>query len=467
MIKQNQKYFNISLFIIDAAIISIALILAYYIRFHTGWFSLDKDYLPFLDYMHPLLYTIPIYIRLYAMFNLYKPHRSNKMIIEFFSIFKTHIVGIGILLSILYITKNIHYSRIVLFLFGILGFVLGCLERLFIRLFLRHIRKKGYNQKHVIIVGYSHFTEEYIRLINSNPQWGYHIIGILDNHKKLHYIYSGIEVIDTVNALPSLLEEKLIDEVVIALKIQDYEFLGDTIHICEKSGVFTRIIPDYFKFISNKPHIENINGLPVISIREVPLKNTFKRVYKRLIDLIGALAALLIFSPIMLIITGVIKLSSSGPVLFKQTRVGLNKKPFHMYKFRSMKVQKESASNQIWTTNNDPRITSIGRFIRKTSLDELPQLFNVIKGDMSLIGPRPERPFYVDKFKEEIPKYMIKHLVRPGITGWAQVNGWRGDTSIRRRIEYDIYYIENWSFKMDVKIAFMTVLKGFINRNAY
>ena len=191
------------------------------------------------------------------------------------------------------------------------------------------------------------------------------------------------------------------------------------------------------------------------------------RIVKRVCDLVGGTLCVIIFSPLMLVIALLIKLTSKGPVIYEQERIGYQNKPFKMLKFRSMVVQEASSEVSKWTTKDDPRVTKVGKFIRKTSIDELPQLFNVLKGEMSLIGPRPERPFFVDKFKEEIPRYMIKHQVRPGMTGWAQVNGLRGDTSIEKRIEYDLYYIENWTLGFDIKILFYTVFRGFVNKNAY
>ena len=208
-------------------------------------------------------------------------------------------------------------------------------------------------------------------------------------------------------------------------------------------------------------------GLPVINIRYVPLSNTGNMVIKRAMDIVGSLFGILITSPILLIVAVLVKLTSPGPVIFKQERIGMQGEPFYMYKFRSMQQQTEADERNGWTVKNDPRVTPIGKFIRKTSLDELPQLFNILMGDMSLVGPRPERPQFVDKFKEEIPRYMIKHQVRPGLTGWAQVNGYRGDTSIKKRIEYDLYYIENWTFGFDIKIIILTFFTGFINKNAY
>lgn len=237
--------------------------------------------------------------------------------------------------------------------------------------------------------------------------------------------------------------------------------------ICEKSGVHTKFVPDYYKFISTNPVSGDLNGLPVINIRNVPLTNTVNKCIKRLVDIIGSIVCIILFSPIMAVVAVLVKKSSPGPIIFCQERVGLHNKPFKMYKFRSMGVQSASKEQKAWTVHNDPRVTPVGRIIRKTSLDELPQLFNVLKGDMSLIGPRPERPLFVEKFKEEIPRYMIKHQVRPGMTGWAQVCGFRGDTSIEGRIEHDIFYIENWTLSFDIKILFLTVFKGFVNKNAY
>lgn len=208
-------------------------------------------------------------------------------------------------------------------------------------------------------------------------------------------------------------------------------------------------------------------GLPVINIRYVPLTNTLNWVAKRTVDIIGSTLGIILSSPIMIAAAIAVKCSGDGPVIFKQERVGLHNKTFKMYKFRTMEMQKPSAEQKGWTVKDDPRVTKVGKILRKTSLDELPQLFNILMGEMSLVGPRPERPQFVDKFKEEIPRYMIKHQVRPGLTGWAQINGYRGDTSIRKRIEYDLYYIENWSMAFDIRIMFLTIFKGFINKNAY
>ncbi len=303
--------------------------------------------------------------------------------------------------------------------------------------------------------------------IMANPEWGYSVRGILDDHQPRGTEYKGVKVIGSIDNLLIILPQNRVDEIAITLGIDEYHKLEYIVNMCEKSGVHTKFIPDYNNIIPTKPYTEDLLGLPVINIRHVPLNNTVNKVVKRSVDIFGAIVAIVLFSPIMLATALAIKVTSPGPLIFSQERVGLQNKPFAMYKFRSMVVQEAEKEKSRWTTKNDPRVTKVGKFIRKTSIDELPQLFNVLKGDMSLVGPRPERPLFVEKFREEIPRYMVKHQVRPGLTGWAQVNGLRGDTSIRKRIEYDLYYIENWTIGFDFKILFLTFFKGFVNKNAY
>ena len=319
----------------------------------------------------------------------------------------------------------------------------------------------------MICVGYSRAAEEYIDRVLANPQWGYVIRGILDDNVPAGTEYKGIKVLGRIANLNIILPENRLDEIAITLGLSEYYRLEEIVALCEKSGVHTKFIPDYNKIIPTKPYTEDILGLPVINIRYVPLNSTFNALVKRAMDIAGSIVGIIVTSPLMLLMCVIIKLTSPGPLIYKQERVGLHNQTFRMYKFRSMEVQPESEEKKAWTVKNDPRVTPIGKFMRHTSIDELPQLFNILKGNMSLVGPRPERPFFVEKFREEIPRYMVKHQVRPGLTGWAQVNGYRGDTSIRKRIEYDLYYIENWSIGLDIKIIFLTFFKGFINKNAY
>ncbi|MDD3137454.1 MAG: undecaprenyl-phosphate glucose phosphotransferase [Lachnospiraceae bacterium] len=467
MIKDNQKYFNRMHIAIDAIVIIISYMLAWFLRFRSGIFEIDEWYLSFATYMSALIYIVPGYLLLYYMFQLYTAKRVQGRRLEAWHILQANGIGLMVFILVLYLKREADFSRTMILVFLFINVVLDVSVRNFIRHFLRDMRKKGFNQKHMILVGYSRATEEYIDRIKANPEWGYAVRGILDDHQPRGTEYKGIKVIGTIDNLLIILPQNRLDEIAITLGISEYHKLEYIVAMCEKSGVHTKFIPDYNNIIPTRPYTEDILGLPVINIRRVPLSNTLNMMVKRTVDVFGAVIAIILFSPIMLIAAVTIKISSKGPLIFKQERVGLQNKTFAMYKFRSMIVQDDKLEKGGWTTKNDPRVTSFGKFIRKTSIDELPQLFNVLKGDMSLVGPRPERPQFVEKFKEEIPRYMVKHQVRPGLTGWAQVNGYRGDTSIRKRIDCDLYYIENWTIGLDFKILFLTFFKGFVNKNAY
>lgn len=454
--------------VIDAAVIAVSYISAWLLKFVSPFFEDSVRSLSFEWYMLALIPLIPAYLILYYAFGLYTPKRVQGRRLEFSNVVKANTVGMLLFIGILFVVlKEINFSRSMLFIFYFLNIFLEETVRMVIRYILRNIRKKGLNQKHILLVGYSRAAEEYIDRILQNPQWGYNVRGILDDNVKAGTTYKGIKVLGRIANLMVILPENRLDEIAITLGLSEYYRLEEIVALCEKSGVHTKFIPDYNNIIPTKPYTEDLLGLPVINIRYVPLTNTFNMVLKRLMDIGGSIFAIILFSPVMLLAAILVKLTSPGPLIYKQERVGLHNRTFLMYKFRSMEVQPKEEEKKAWTVKNDPRVTGIGKFMRRTSIDELPQLFNILKGDMSLVGPRPERPFFVEKFREEIPRYMVKHQVRPGLTGWAQVNGYRGDTSIRKRIDYDLYYIENWTLGLDVKILIMTIFKGFINKNAY
>ena len=475
MIKGNQKLLNLFRILIDTAIIVFSFIRAYYLRFSNDsilirWEWIEEPvgiYGSLKDYMQILIMLIPCYLVSYYFFHLYDPNRTKSRKSEIFNILKSNVVGILYCVAFLFFIRNGTYARLFIIIFVTLNFILEVLFRFCTTTLLRKIRRKGMNHKHILLIGYSRAAEGYIDRLLAHPEWGISIHGILDNHKPLGYSYRDIHVIGRVDELEKMLSENDYDETAITLSIDHYDSLEGIVAVTEKSGVHTKFIPDYNNIIPTRPYTEDLDGLPVIHVRNIPLSNSFNRFCKRAIDIVGALLLIILFSIPMAVVAAIIKITSPGPLIFKQERVGLHNKPFKMFKFRSMEVQDASKEKQAWTVQNDPRVTPIGKFIRKTSLDELPQFFNVLKGDMSLVGPRPERPFFVEKFKEEIPRYMIKHQVRPGITGWAQVNGYRGDTSIRMRIDCDLYYIENWTLGLDIKILFLTIFKGFVNKNAY
>lgn len=467
MIQDNQKNFSRLQMLIDAIVIAVTYVLAWMIRFIGPFACSAVRALAFEEYMFALIFIIPGYLLLYQAFTLYEPLHMQGRRLVLANIIKANVLGLLLIVFSLYMMGESDFSRLTVYIFCVINIFAEWGVRLFIFSMLRKMRKRGLNQKQMILVGYSRAAEEYIDRIQQNPQWGYVVRGILDDNVPAGTAYNGIKVIGRIANLSVILPANRLDEIAITLGLSEYYRLEEIVGMCEKSGVHTKFIPDYNKIIPTKPYTEDILGLPVINIRYVPLSNTFNAMVKRLMDVVGAIMAIIVSSPVMLLMCILIKLTSPGPLIYRQERVGLHNKNFWMYKFRSMEIQPEAEEKKAWTVKNDPRVTGIGKFMRRTSIDELPQLFNILKGDMSLVGPRPERPFFVEKFREEIPRYMVKHQVRPGLTGWAQVNGYRGDTSIRKRIECDLYYIENWTVGLDIKIMFMTIFKGFINKNAY
>ena len=416
MIKDNQKNFSRLHVVIDACVITLSYMFAWALRFIGPFAANAVRARSFQQYMSALVFILPAYILLYHAFSLYEPMRMQGRRLVLSNIVKANSLGILITTFILYTIEEGDISRSVLYMFYGICIVASWGARMFIFYSLRKMRKKGLNQKQVVLVGYSRAAEEYIDRIQQNPQWGYVVRGSLDDNITAGTMYKGVKVIGRIANLNVILPENRLDEIAITLGLSEYYRLEEIVALC---------------------------------------------------DICGSIIGIIVASPIMLVLCALIKLTSPGPLIYRQERVGLHNQTFWMYKFRSMEIQPEAEEKKAWTVKNDPRVTAIGRFMRRTSLDELPQLFNILKGDMSLVGPRPERPFFVEKFREEIPRYMVKHQVRPGLTGWAQVNGYRGDTSIRKRIECDLYYIENWTVGLDIKIMFMTIFKGFINKNAY
>jgi len=454
MIKENQNFLNKINALTDIIILFTSMILSYLIRFHI--ISTDDNYIKLITYIKFTLLIVPIILIVYNFFNLYHSFRTTVFIKECVQIIKANTVLTAILLSLLFTLKLVDISRLVIVIFYFVHVALIIIKRFALRKILSKYRSKGLNLKHVIIVGGGEVANEYLEVIKSNKNYGYSYSGYVANNSN----FKG-EKLGNFDDLFNVLNKYKPDEVVCALDISDAKYIETVVSDCEKSGTKISIIPFCYKYIPSQPYIDQIGNIPLINVRRIPLDNLGNAFMKRLIDILGSLILIIITSPIMLITALIIKCTSKGPIIFKQNRVGLNKKIFTMYKFRSMRI---NAKEEIgWSTNNDPRKTKFGSFIRKFSIDELPQFFNVLSGDMSLVGPRPELPHFVNNFKNEIPLYMVKHQVKPGITGLAQVNGYRGDTSIKKRIEFDIHYIENWNLLLDISILFKTAFKGFKN----
>ncbi|MBM7609077.1 Undecaprenyl-phosphate glucose phosphotransferase [Lysinibacillus composti] len=465
MIRGKERFLTRLYMGVDFIFIQVAFLMAWFIRFNVLKEEDMGAYLPLTSYFTwNIVYSV-IYILIAFLVRLYVSKRRMKFASEVSRIFQAHIFSMFALLSVLFTVKTIDISRLYLVLYFVLCVMLSVIYRFAVKQSLRKMRTKGFNKQFVLILGAGSIGKRYMQNLLNHPEYGLEVLGFLDDYQGENN--SKIKVLGKLSDLNKILEEKIVDEVVVALPLTAYPKYQQIITTCEKAGIRVSIVPDFYDILPANPHFEQFGDLPIINTRDIPLDEFVNRILKRLFDIVFSLTAIIFTSPVLVIIAIGVKLTSPGPILFKQERVGLNRRTFMMYKFRSMKHMTEAASNTQWTVQNDPRRTKFGTFIRKTSLDELPQFFNVLKGDMSVVGPRPERPYFVDQFKEEIPKYMIKHQVRPGITGWAQVCGLRGDTSIKDRIDHDIYYLENWTLLFDVKIVVKTVINGFINKNAY
>ena len=451
MIKENQRALNQINGLTDALILFPCMALAYFIRFDL--FRGIPGHVNLSYYMITVLCMAPMFWLMYGLMGLYDSFRSKNFLREFSLLLRSNVILFGVLLAFLFVCKQFHLSRWTLFVFFVLATVSIAFKRLALRRILRRFRERGYNLKHVLLVGCGEQAQAYCRAVQADRTLGF----CIDHYLAPRDCLPGISYLGTYDAIGNVLDRQNPDEVVIALVAVEYTYLQSIIASSEKNGVKVSLIPFYNKFMPSRPSIDEIGDVSLVNLRHIPLDNIGNAFLKRAMDIVGSLLLIICTSPLMLFAAVGVKLSSPGPILFKQERVGLNKKLFYMYKFRSMRVNDRQTTG--WSTNSDPRKTKFGSFIRKFSIDELPQFFNVLKGDMSLVGPRPELPFFVNQFKESIPLYMVKHQVRPGITGWAQVNGFRGDTSIQGRIEHDIYYIENWTLLFDIKILFMTIFK--------
>jgi Undecaprenyl-phosphate glucose phosphotransferase len=467
MVRGNEKFLTQAYTVSDFSVIQVSFAFSWFLKFETGLFS-NESHLGLTTYAFWSVAYALVAIALGYYFSLYVPKRKKRFAFEIGKVVQVHMISMLFLLSFLFLYKEIDISRAFLAIFLVNNIFLIVFFRFFIKKLLKNIRAKGYNKQFILILGAGQVGRTFHDNVITHSEIGYDVIGFLDDHIEEHQSAQKYKpILGKIDRLNRILDDFLIDEVIIALPLRAHEKYGDIIKTCEKAGVKTMIIPDFYDYLPSQPSFDNFAGIPLINIWNIPLDDVSNRFWKRAFDIVFSLLAIILTAPVMIVVALGIKITSYGPILFKQERMGLNRRTFMMYKFRSMRFSATEISDEVWTIENDPRRTKFGTFLRKTSLDELPQFFNVLIGDMSVVGPRPERPFFVDQFKEEIPKYMVKHYVRPGITGWAQANGLRGDTSIKDRIHHDIFYIENWTLLFDLKIIVKTVVNGFTNKNAY
>ncbi len=467
MLKKHSKFFESLLLLADWFSLSAAWVFSYYLRFYSGIIPVYKGIPSFKTYLTLLIFMIPLWGLVFKVFGLYRPRRVSTRFSEVIDIGKASTFATLIFISLTFLFRQYEFSRLTFFYFWLINIVSLSVTRILFREFLRFLRKKGYNQRYALIIGTEKLGQDLVKQLRKHPELGIQISGFLTNDPNVvGNAVHGIKVLGKYSEIREFIAKFGIDIVFIALPFNAHNQLKEVLDWIGDEMVSIMVLPDLFEFITLRGSVSEFEGMPLISLRDTPLYG-WNIIVKRLLDVVFASVVLLFTMPLIGIISLLIKVTSKGPILFKQVRMGMDGRIFNMLKFRTMVVNAESATGPVWTQKDDPRCTKVGKLLRRTSLDELPQFFNVLRGDMSIVGPRPERPVFIENFRNTIPKYMLRHRMKAGITGWAQVSGLRGNTSLEKRIEYDLYYIENWSLNFDLKIIWLTVWNGFINKHAY
>ncbi|MCM2323716.1 MAG: undecaprenyl-phosphate glucose phosphotransferase [Oligoflexia bacterium] len=452
--------------IVDACVIGTVWIISYWLRFYLPLIEVTKGFPDFEKYAALTPFVMAIWMTVLAAMKVYQPRRMLRRTDEAHLLLKAHGVAMLLFIAVTYMFTEYKYSRAVMLYFGVLGGFALVAFRLSLRNTLRSIRRKGFNLRHLLVVGEGPAVDTLIHRLNKFPELGFRVLGVITHESSTAESVAGTPVLGKFGDLNRLLRETAADQLLIALPRQQYGELDRLLESVKDETVDLQLIPDIHEYVTLGCEIEDFDGLPIVNLNDSPLDG-WGGLAKRMTDIAVAGTALVLLSPVFALLSALVKITSPGPIFYGQERMGLDGRSFRMLKFRSMRVDAEAKTGAVWAQAGDDRRTPIGALLRSTSLDELPQFWNVLMGDMSLVGPRPERPVFVSQFRHEIPHYMLRHKVKAGITGWAQINGWRGNTSLARRIECDLYYIRHWSYALDWKILFMTLWKGFINKNAY
>jgi Undecaprenyl-phosphate glucose phosphotransferase len=452
---------------------AVAFGLSYLVRFNTGLVPLDQSPPPFTRYLAIAPFVALLFVAAFQLQGLYRLRRGRTRVDDFFGVLVGSVLGtlLGGFLTLYVQTYHLsealktqgflEISRWVWFIFLVLTVTFTYASRETVRDLLRRRWRAGVGLKRVIVVGVGDLGRMVADRILEHGELGFRIVGFIDDRAATTDAigYRGLPLLGTVADVSSVCSHERIDEIYVALPIEEHIKMLGVVEYASRECIDVHVVPDLLQFIALRARLEDLDGLPLISINDVPLRG-FNSVLKRIVD-VGLSSAVIVAGALpALLVAFVIKRSSPGPIFYTQDRMGLDGTAFRVYKFRSMPVDAEDASGPIWARDDDPRATPIGRWLRRFDVDELPQFWNVLRGDMSIVGPRPERPFFVEQFKHRIPQYMLRHKVKAGITGWAQVNGWRGNTSLEKRIEFDLYYIENWSLSLDFKIMWLTLLRN-------
>jgi Undecaprenyl-phosphate glucose phosphotransferase len=479
MVNRHNRLLVIFHVLSDALLGLTAFIIAYALRFHSGLIPITKGVPPLRQYINVLPFIAVLVPLAYQLQGLYRLRRGRSRVDDFFAVFVGSIVAVvlGIVATLyvqIYFAPNtakdrglFEVSQVVWALFLVLNVMLTYASRELVREALERRWRAGVGLKRILIAGSGELGRLVADKILEHRELGYQIVGFVDDRAAGDHLgYRGLPLLGTLDEAPEISTRESIDHLYVALPPEQHVQMLELIESTSREMVDVKVVPDLLQVIALRARLEDLDGLPVININDVPLQG-FNSLIKRAIDVAISAAALAVLVIPLAVIAALVKLTSRGPVFYRQERMGLDGRPFMIHKFRSMYDGAEGETGPVFASRDDPRRTPLGRVLRRSNIDELPQFWNVLKGEMSLVGPRPERPLFVAQFKDKIPQYMLRHKVKAGITGWAQVNGWRGNTSIEKRIEYDLYYIENWSVRLDLKIMWLTVLKGFFHKHAY
>ena len=463
MLRRHHEFFRSLLRLNDVVAVSLAWWLAYWLRFYTDLFTGREDYVP-RHYIVAWLLILFVWGVVFQFLDLYRPRRLSTFRRELIDLIKGSSLALLILLGLLFLIREIVLSRLVVMLFWFGSLLFVNVSHIVLREGLRFFRRRGYNLRHMVVVGTAEPCRRLLQKIRSYHHLGQRVVGLfLVDGSATGAGESGVKVIEDKGELLRLVKKGEVDGVFVALPVEQSAKLCEIQQWLEDEPVDLYFVPDLGNLATLRGNVEEFDGMQIISLRASPLYG-WNSLLKRAMDLAVGGAAFCFFLPVMALIALAIKLTSPGPVLYRQERMGLDGERFEMLKFRTMVDDAERDTGPVWAAEDDPRVTNLGRWLRLTSLDELPQLFNVLRGNMSLVGPRPERPPLIAEFRKSMPSYMLRHKVKAGMTGWAQVNGWRGNTSLDRRIEHDLDYIEHWSLWRDIKILAMTLFGGFRNR---
>lgn len=467
MLKKYAQLFVSALFIADSLVILSSWLAAYYIRFKLPFVPVAHEIPPLQQYLVALAPIWVVFMVNIKICGLYQPLRGKSYFSEYYTIIKVTSISILILTAISFFYRETSYSRLIVVIFWAVATVMMILAHTLVRKVLMILRKRGVNLRQVLIVGAGELGQAVAARIDLHPEIGFAVAGYLTQRpEEIGKTFKGHKVLGLAEDVSKHIREQKADQLFIALPFGAHDRLEQVLSNLGEETVDIKLVPDLLRFMNIHAGVEDFDGLPVVNLSGSPLYG-WNSVIKRATDIVFSSMALVLTCPLMLLTALLIRLESRGSVIYQQQRVGLDEKVFPMLKFRSMYEDAEVKTGPVWTKESDPRRTRVGAVIRRLSLDELPQLFNVLKGEMSLVGPRPERPVFVDDFKKSVPHYMLRLKMKAGLTGWAQVNGLRGNTSLQKRIEYDLYYIKNWSLWFDLRILVMTLWKGMLSRHAY